>query len=361
MHVSAKITGIKYSPFLCRKLSIHPIECLDSALAADGAFILKLDEKRQIALSWWVSAKRTRTYPYARVYNSLAFQGKKVTIIPFVKDEGKRGNRDFLQWDTISLMSLLGVYTIISYYKHAEQSVRYKNKITNQQFDTEQIKTELDNLLSYQSDALHWNLSQIEKIGDIAQKALSAYMKISKDLGIEMHSEKTARQRIQEILKGKESFISLSRELAKAAQNRESLTSQPKEKLSGRKGTLTIKNYLGGFYFLTSDEIEIKGNTIFLVESKHSKKSMVPSISDIKDGLVKMILFSNLKNVEVNGKEYSPLAVLKLTTDRKFSPDKLTPHSISILKFLKREAEKNNFQVILNSRDLQEINLPDIK
>ncbi len=359
MHVSAKITGIKYSPFLCRKLNIHPIECLDSALAADGAFILKLDEKRQIALSWWVSAKRTRTYPYARVYDSLAYPGKKVTIIPFVKDEGKRGDRDFLQWDTISLMSLLGVYTIISYYKHAEQSVRYKNKITNQRFDAEQIKVELDNLLSYQSDALHWNISQIEKIGNIAQRALSAYMKISKDLDIEMHSEETARQRIQEILKGRESFMSLSRELARGAQNRESLTLQPKEKLSGMKGTLTIKNYLGGFYFLTSDEVGIKGNSIFLIESKHSKKSMLPSISDIKDGLVRMILFSNLKNVEVNGKEYSPLAVLKLTTDRKFSIDKLTPQSISILKFLKKEAEANNFQVIFNSKNLQEINLPD--
>ncbi len=361
MHVSANITGIKYSPFLCRKLNIHPIEHLDSALAADGAFILKFDEKKQIALSWWVSAKRTRTYPYARVYDSLTFQGKKVTIIPFVKDEGKRGDRDFLQWDTVSLMSLLGVYTIVSYYKHAEQSVRYKNKITNQRFDTEQIKTELSNLLSYQSDALHWNISQIEKIGDIAQKALNAYIKISKNLGIEMHSEKTARQRIQKILKGRESFMFLSRELAKGAQNRERLTLQPKEKISGGKGTLTIKNYLGGFYFLTSDEIEIKGNNIFLIESKHSKKSILPSISDIKDGLVRMILFSSLKEVKVDEKEYLPHAVLKLTTDRNFSPDKLTPQNMITLKFLKKESKVNNFKVILNSNDLQEINLPDME
>lgn len=360
MGVFAKITGIKYTPFLCKKLNAHPIVCLDSALAADGTFILKLDERKQIALSWWVSAKRTRTYPYARVYDSLTFHGKKVTIIPFVKDEGKRGDRDFIQWDTISLMSLLGVYTIISYYKHAGQSIRYKDKITNQRFDTEQIKTELSNLASYQSDALHWNLSQIEKIGDIAQKALNAYLKISNELGVEMHSEKTARQRIHEILKGKENFMSLSRKLAKGAQNREKLTLQPKEKLSGNKGTLTIKNYLGGFYFLTSDEIKIKGNSVFLIEGKHSKKSILPSLSDIKDGLVKMILFSNLKDVEINKKKYLPLAVLSLTSNKKFSHDKLTPNSISILKFLKKEAEINNFQVTINGRNLQEIHLPDI-
>ncbi len=76
-----------------------------------------------------------------------------------MKDEGKEGDRDFLQWDTISLMSLLGVYTIISYYNCAEKSSRYRNKITNQRFDIEHLKKEISKLLSYQSDALHWNLS----------------------------------------------------------------------------------------------------------------------------------------------------------------------------------------------------------
>lgn len=355
MDVSAKITGIKYSPFSCRKLNVHNIFCLDSALSAAGTFILQFDEKTQIALSWWVSAKRTRTYPYARVYDSLSFQGKKVTIIPFVKDEGKDGDRDFLQWDTISLMSLLGIYTIISYYIDADQSLRYKNKVTNQRFDVEHIKAELHNLLSYQSDALHWNLSQMEKIGGIAQKALNSYMKISKNLGVAMHSKRTAEQRIEKILKGKKNFMSISRGLARDAQSRESVTFQPKEKLSGIKGTLTIKNYLGGCYFLTADEIEIKGNKIFLIESKHSKKSVLPSLGDIKDGIVKMILFSNLKNVKVDGKEYSPCAVLKLTTDKIFSVDKLSPIHLTTLQLLHKEAGKNNFNVFVNDINLKDI------
>ncbi|MGC9043411.1 MAG: hypothetical protein ACP5KG_06100, partial [Myxococcota bacterium] len=75
--------------------------------------------------SWWVSPKRTRSYPDARVYDTLSFEGKKVTIIPIINDEGREGDRDFLQWDTISLMSLLGVYVIIGYYKNAEKSKRY--------------------------------------------------------------------------------------------------------------------------------------------------------------------------------------------------------------------------------------------
>ncbi len=81
MDISAKITGIRYSPFLCRDLNTFDMDNLDVALSKDGTFILNIDD-RKLAISWWVSAKRTRTYPYARIYDSLSFQGKKITIIP---------------------------------------------------------------------------------------------------------------------------------------------------------------------------------------------------------------------------------------------------------------------------------------
>ena len=63
-------------------------------------------------------------------------------------------------------------------------------------------------------------------------------------------------------MKGKDNFMKLSRMLAEKAQRREQLTVQPKEKLSGTKAIITIRNYLGGYYF-TSDETEVKGNNIF--------------------------------------------------------------------------------------------------
>lgn len=149
INISAKITGIKYTPFLCRELHTFNFDNFSMALSKEATFILKVDDKNQIAVSWWVSAKRTRSYPYARVYDSLSFSGKKITIIPIMKDEGFEGDRDFLQWDTVSLMSLLGVYTIISYYKDAEKSTRYKDKITNQRFNIEHLKFEIKKLLSY--------------------------------------------------------------------------------------------------------------------------------------------------------------------------------------------------------------------
>jgi hypothetical protein len=357
MDVSAEITGINYSTFLCRELNTYPTEQFEIALSKDGTFILSIDKKAQIAISWWVSAKRTRSYPYARVYDSLSFQGKKVTIIPIVKDEGKEGDRDFLQWDTISLMSLLGVYTIISYYSNAERSSRYRHKITKQRFDITHLKKEINSLLSYQSDALHWNLAQIEKVGDIGQRALDCYEKISKRLGVEMHSKESAEKRVNELLKGKKNFMSLSRELAKKAQDREAFTIQPKEKLAGIKATLTIKNYLGGYYFFTCDEVNIEKGTVYLIEGKHSKQSSIPSLDDIKDGLVKMILFTNLKDVKIESAEYESIALLKLTSGVKFHSESLRQSQIESLRLLKKEAQENKFRVLINGRELQEMEI----
>jgi hypothetical protein len=357
MDVSAKITGVTYTTFLCRGLEIFSINDFEYALSNSASFILKISENRQVAVSWWVSPKRTRSYPYARVYDTLSFQGKKITIIPILKDEGKEGDRDFLQWDTISLMSLLGVYTIVSHYDNAEQSLRYIQKITNQRFDINHIKDEIGELLSYQSDALHWNLDQIDKVGIIGKKALGSYEEISKRLGVEMHSKKSAEKRISELIKGKETFMQLSRELAKKAQNRESLTVQPKEKLSGVKATLTIKNYLGGLYYFTADEIHIKNNTLYLIEGKHSKQSLIPSSEDIKDGLVKMILFTNLKDVKIGNKGYSPIAVLKLTSETEFSKTLLSKSQLEQLQLLKKEAEKNNFLMVVNDTDLRNLKI----
>lgn len=344
MDLSAKITGIKYRPFLCAKLKTYAFKDLQKALAKSAVFILDVSKENKIAVSWWVSAKRTRSYPYARVYDTLNFSGKKITIIPVVKDEGKEGDRDFLQWDTISLMSLLGIYVIIGYYADAERSTRYRHKITNQRFDTKYIKQKINEILSYQSDALHWNLSQIDKIGVYGQKALESYEKISKKTKVEMHSQTTADRRIKQLQGDKEKFMNLSRQLAEMAQRREGVTIQPKEHLSGVKGIITIQNYLGGFYYFTSDEIEIKGKDVYLIEGKHSRGTL-PSIGDIKDGLIKMILFTNLEDIKIDGKNYNSRPVLKLTTENHFDIESLNTTQKNALELLLREAKVNGFEV----------------
>lgn len=355
MDISAEIKAIKYKPHLCKKLREVSYSKFKHVLSKNASFILNIDKTNKFAVSWWVSAKRTRSYPYSRVYNSLDFSGKKVTIIPIFKDEGKEGDRDFLQWDTVALMSLLGVNTVISYYTDAQRSSRYAHKITKQRFNITHLKKQLSNLLSYQSDALHWNLQQVDNVGKIGQKALASYQLISRKLGVEMHSKDTAQKRIDKLLIGKQTFMNLSRDLAHQAQMRESVTTQPKEFLTGEKASLTIKNYLGGYYFFTADEAKIEGDTICLVECKHSKNSILPSLEDIKDGLIKMILFVNLDNVNVKGKNYNPIPILKLTSKIKFSMKLLRKSQNEYLRLLKKEAKENGFQVLINNANLEEI------
>ena len=348
MDLFAKIIGIKYKLFLCRKLEIFEFRSFEKALSKKATFILKVDPNNKIAVSCWVSPKRTRSYPYARVYDSLGFTGKKVTIIPVIKDEGGRGDRDFLQWDTVSLMSLLGVYVIVTYYKDAEKSKRYRHKITNQRFDTDYLKREIKKLLSYQSDALHWNLAQIKKVGKMTQKALNSYNRISKRLKVKIHSRDSAEKRIKQLLKGKDEFMILSRKLAEKAQRRESLTTQPKEQLSGMKATITIKNYLGGYYYFTADEAKARGKNVFLIEGKHSRTNSLPSLEDIKDGLLKMILFVNLKKVKLDNKTYNPVSILKLTTEKGFKSSNLNKSQKNALVLLRKEAKMNNFGLRIN-------------
>ena len=366
MDIKANIDGIRYLPYLCRSLKEYSIELLPYVLSKkkDGTFLLKIKEDTKLAVSWWVTPKRTRSYPYARVYDTLGWQGKRVTIIPIFKDEGKEGDRDFLQWDTISLMSLLDVYVIIAYYSNARKSTRYKkrnigqkyeNKITDQNFDVDYISSKIYELLSFQSDALHWNTEQVSKAGEIGAKAIECYERILNELGVEMHSRNGAEMRIQELLGERDRFIKRSRERAQEAQKREVRTIQPKENISGIKATLTITNYLGGEYFFTCDEVMIEGNYIQLTECKHTSKDILPSEGDIKDGLLKMVLFTNLKNVTVDGRHYESIPVLKLTTVQDVKYQRYTQKQISLLSNLALEAERNKFKVLLNSLEIHEV------
>lgn len=126
--VEAKIKNLQYHPTLGKVLPLIPVEEWEIN-QAPASFLLQ-DESEVYAVSKWVSPKRTRSYPYARVYDSLAFKNK-VTIIPIVKDEGLDGDMDYIQWDTISLMSLLNVYVIVGYYDNASKNQKYANKIPN--------------------------------------------------------------------------------------------------------------------------------------------------------------------------------------------------------------------------------------
>ncbi|MDR2193310.1 MAG: hypothetical protein LBP19_02425 [Treponema sp.] len=339
MIINASITGISYTPFLCPDLPLYQFENVQAALNHDASFLLQTG-RHTVAVSAWVSPKRTRSYPYARVYNTLIASGKKITIIPFVKDEGKDGDRDFIQWDTVSLMSLLGVNVIIAAYADAEKNQRYAHKITNQRFNAEYISGKIQDLLSYQSDALHWNIEQINNIAVAAELSKHYYESISIKTGVTLHSVQGIEKRIATIKN--DTFQFLSRKNAQSAQQREINTIQPKECVQAdMKARINITNYLGGTYYFTCDEARIEKDTVYIIEGKHTKQGELPSLDDIKDGLIKMILYSNLKHVSINNTLYAAKPVLKLTAGGAASG--ISADKKKIIEALLKEARANNF------------------
>ncbi len=315
MNIFGKITGIKYTAYLSEDLTPLDIGFFD--INDVPSVCLLTDKKHSFAISKWISPKRTRSYSFERIYNTLRIS-KKITVIPIVKDEGVGGDRDFIQWDTVSLISLLDVYVIFAYYEKAEVASYSNQKITKQQFDNAYILSKVKEIEQYHSSALHWNLNELNtNLHTIIDKAKLAYLTIEKSTNISLHNISGLDDFKEKIGKDVASFMLFSRGKAKQAQAREFVTTQPKESLSTlSKAKITISNYLGRKYFLTVDEVELIDNKLKLIECKHSKSALLPSKGDIKDGLLKMILYCNLVDVIADGNNVKSAAVLCLTSPR---------------------------------------------
>ena len=355
MDIIGKITGIKYQVLFTENLKDVKIKDFD--INEMPSSCLLTNNKNTFAISKWVSPKRTRSYPFERVFNTLNIS-KKITVIPIVKDEGAGGDRDFIQWDTVSLMSLLDVFVIFAYYDKADKADK---KITNQQFDNKYVLSKIKEIEQYHSSALHWNLNELNtNLHNIIDKVKISYANIEQTTKVKLHNPIGLDNFKEKIGKDVSLFMAFSRDKAQKAQSREFVTLQPKESLSTlSKAKVTITNYLGGQYFLTVDEIKITPTKVSLIEGKHSKNALMPSKGDIKDGLLKMILYCNLSEVTTNGKKIKSEAILNLTSSKLigviaststkkeisqfFSENTFSDLQIKLVETIFSEAKQNNF------------------
>ena len=361
LEITGEVEKIKYKQFLGDKLREFDIKDLD-VNKTQGAFVVN-KQKEQIAVSRWTSPKRTRSYPYERVYDTMSYTGKKVAVIPVVKDEGLGGDRDFLQWDTISLLSLLNVHIVLAYYDDAEKNPKGKDKITNQKFDNEFIKGKLDQIIGSKETAREWNERESKNLKSVFEQAKFSYKKIAEKTNTYLHDAAKLDELIL-VAETPQKFIEFSRRNSQNAQEREFVTIQPNESLSTlSKGKITITNALFGKYYFTVDETKIDEKTVYLIEAKHTKSAKFPSKNDIKDGLIKMMLYTNLQNVKYGKTPLNHKVQIRLTSEKlegsinsndaaekfdKFCSD----NSINIkekafLSKLFEEARANNFTVIL--------------
>mgnify|MGYP002381962499 CR=1 FL=1 len=353
--ITGEITDVHYKSLLGNTLKKISLEGFD-VNKSPPSFLLG-----DSAVSRWVSPKRTRSYPYERIYNTLTAP-RKVTIIPIIKDEGKSGERDFLQFDTFSLMNLLDVYVILGYYVDAERDA--KEELTNQQFDNAFIVHKLNELNNFKGTATEWNLKELNQISQIAEKAKTSYAEIATRTNVTLHDEKGIDNFVEKISKNLDEFRALSRQKSQKAQGREFATIQPKEALSSdTKARVTIRDKDGGLYYFTCDETKLTDKTLTLMEAKHTVRAKMPSASDIKDGLLKMMLYTNLKNVKVGGENFALKVALKLTSnklegsissnadgqkvDEFLQANNFSKTQTGFVKKLFQEARENNFEIIL--------------
>ncbi|MFZ2187323.1 MAG: hypothetical protein WAV46_01715 [Candidatus Moraniibacteriota bacterium] len=346
---------------------------------ASASGIVEINGKNKIAYSKWVTPKRTRSYPFARIYDTYSFGGKRITIIPIIKDEGvgaskNKSNNDRINFITLSWMNLTNIFVILAWYSEAERKSEYR--ITNQRFDNDYIKTKIKEISEYQFDAHHWNNNHfIKDFRAVYEKAVSSYEHIAKKLSVKLHPSSRHKAFLEKIIdKSNPKIISLNgfalETLAKSrlAAAREVIVKHKNEYLSldSEKLLFEIINNLGGSYFLTADEIIIDGDkkNLTIQEAKNATTGKLPKSADIKDGLFKILLFSQIKTIHLDGIKYDYTVTLKLTgnlsstlllpNNKKnisafIKKEKLSGPDMGAIFMLNEEATENNYEVKITS------------
>ena len=310
------IKGVSYKAHLTEPLKVYDIDTFDINESKPYGIIKTINA--EIGYSKWVSPKRTRTYPFERIYNTYNLS-KSLTVIPVIKDEGKDGDMDKIQFSTVSWMNLLNIYIVIAYYEKAEKNFspaqQNRQKLTHQRMNNLLARQQIEKILHYKQSALHWNKNLFEEhFAEIFKKAMKSYEMISQETGVEIHDQTCLYTYLEKVTEDFEQFKNISLKSSESASKREIQTIHKAEYLNhGTKAKFVIENYLGGIYYLTADEIVVEEGVYVIQESKNTTTGFLPSLSDIRDGLFKLILYSNLSTLEIQGKSVPFITRLKLT------------------------------------------------
>ena len=341
--------------------------------------VLEYSPNQKLAIAKWVSPKRTRSYPFSRLYRIYHFGFKRVAIIPIIKDEGigegrNKSNNDRINFTTLSWMNLMNIYVVLCWYDDAEKMS--PTRITSQVLNEAHVRHQLDRIAAYQFDAHHWNKNHFrDEFVPVLNAAVTSYQRISNDLGVSMHDfndHLKFRDRVVDLDVPTNDKLSLERfeqhtvPRSRAAAKRETTTVHQDEDLdeNSAKAVFNIRNNLGGVYPITTDEVFIneEAKTVVIRESKNSTRDGLPSEDDIYDGLFKLLLFKHVQSLSKDGVEYTIDPQLRLTgilngpiqlpeqsdrIDPFISGNVFTKGEIKLLRRVLAEAESNKISVLL--------------
>lgn len=376
LKLKGKIENVIYKPmFRTSKLKEYDFHDFNVNSASSYGFVNFHNESR-LAYSYWVSPKRTRSYPLSRVYSTYHAE-KRVTIIPIVKDEGIGGEHDRINFITLSWLNLMNVYILLAWYDSAEKHKTNSKKITKQQFNNDYIKQQFEKIQFCHTDAHHWNREHFEKeFPYVMEKAVESYKRIEKETGVQLHNQNLNLNFLNEVTRNEhnnlldfDKFKEKTLKTSQLAALRESNTNHKFEFLSSKsqKGIFAIENYLGGEYNLTCDEIIFENkDSIIIQESKNSTTQKLASADDIKDGLFKLILFSNLDTLKLNDKNVNYRTRLMLTgnidgclslpaentkIDEFILKNGFSDKQNDIIRLLNLEAQENDISIVIKSNN----------
>ena len=361
------VKGVSFDPYLNqKKLTEYDIAQFDANIAKASGLINIGTSGNNLAFSKWVSPKRTRTYPFTRIYDTLGLSTKKVTIIPVIKDEGIAGDNDRINGMTFSWMNLMNVHIILAWYEDARK-VDGKEKITDQVLNVESVTEKLIEISQFHSNALHWNTNHFENDFErIYLNAVESYQRISQQENVVMNKAQNHLNKLEEFKVDNQfcldTFKRVTLSGSQQAALRETATVHALESLGkGEKSIFSITNYQGGEYYLSPDEIYWEHDQLVIQEAKNTTKKKFPSTGDIKDALFKLILFSNMERVDVNDRTDVPFVTqLKLTgnlTGHLFLPNStirvsnfcqenhLSSAHRKTITLLNQEADMNDFRI----------------
>ena len=342
---------------------------------ANTSGLIKNKQNLNAAYSKWVTPKRTRSYPFSRIFKTMYFNDKKITVIPIIKDEGlgerkNDSNNDRINHMTFSMMSLANIYVILGWYDNFDKKTDFR--ITNQIMETNYINKKIYEIFNFKGDALEWNNNHFQdEFVMVLEKAASRYEELSISKKVNMHPidghyEFLKQFRVDrkiDMKKFAENTIPKSHQAAL----RESKTIHKLEKVNNdQKGVFSISDVNGGKYFLTCDEIELSERELTIIEAKNTSQNQIPSPGDIEDGIFKLLLFKNLSELKLNNNVIKPKVQLNLTGKLKKALE-LPNDENSILKYASYEelkksqlrlllrinliAKKNEFRIILSPNE----------
>ena len=319
-----------------------------------------------VAISVWTTPKRTKTYPLARVYNTLSHSEGKITIIPVLVDYGKEGERGKIQPTTVDLMTSVGVYIVLGVFIDAKKGkvgtlAKNANPKTKsregrlkfgkgQKFDLRYIEKQIKKIITDKPDIKKWNDAQLRTIPNLLANGIKNYKRLGKELGIPLSDFSRLEKNVEIWKDDFAQFLADHADLSKGAQESETQADHKLEFVPGGKGTVNIHFGESRKLYLTADDMKIdkgKGMVTFL-EGKNASNGKFPGKNDIKEALFKLMIFKN-SDFYFAGKKLKKKLVCHLTGQH----DNVANEFKKKFPLLISECTANNIELRLNDKILK--------